>query len=102
MITIEQAKQHLRVLHSFEDELIQVYITAALARFSEYTGRKLYSDTAALEADTEAPENTQIMNDLIRSGCFLLIGHLYSNRNENAELPQAIAYCWQPYWVPMG
>ncbi|MEY8205449.1 MAG: head-tail connector protein [Bermanella sp.] len=102
MITLEQAKQHLRVLGSHEDQLIQVYITAALARFQQYTGRKLYASHAELAADTEMEGYTQVINDLIRSGCLLLIGHLYANRSEDAALPRAIEYCWQPYWVPMA
>ncbi|MEH6347782.1 MAG: head-tail connector protein [Bermanella sp.] len=101
MITLEQAKKHLRVMHSLEDELIQVYVTAALARFEQFSGRKLYATAELLAADTEAPTYTQVIDDLITSGCLLLIGHLYANRSEDAEIPRAISYCWQPYWVPM-
>ena len=101
MITLEQAKKHLRVVHTLEDDVIQIYITAALARFEQFSGRKLYETTELLAADTEAPTYTQVIDDLILSGCLLFIGHLYTNRSEDAAIPRAIAYCWQPYWVPM-
>lgn len=101
MITLEDAKKHLRVLHSNEDELIQIYISAALSRFCEFTGRTLYATQEKLDEDVDAPLYTQVMNDEIRAGCLILIAHLYVHRSENAEIPQAIGYLWQSYWVPM-
>lgn len=101
MIALDQVKKHLRVLHASEDDLIVIYINAAECRFEQFTGRKLYEDQAALDADTESPTHTAIMNDEIKSGCFLLIAHLYANRSEDAPMPRAIEHLWQGYWVPM-
>jgi len=101
VITLEDAKKHLRVLHNHEDSLIQIYISAALSRFCEFTGRKLYATQEALDADLDAPVYSQVMNDEIRAGCLILIAHLYVNRSESAEIPKAIGYLWQSYWVPM-
>lgn len=41
MVSLELAKQHLRVLHSSEDVLIQQYIAAAVAWVENYTGKLL-------------------------------------------------------------
>lgn len=99
MITLAQAKLHLRVLTAHEDELIQVYIDTALKRFENYSGRKLYADQASLDADTQAPEFTQIVETPIIAGCLLLIGHLYVNRAEDAPTPRAIESLWHDYRV---
>lgn len=101
MIELAEVKQHLRVFHEHEDTLIPVYISAAISRFEQFTGRKLYATQEALDADTEAPVYTAVMNDEIKSGCLILIAHLYVNRDQDAVIPQAIAYLWQGYWVPM-
>lgn len=101
MISLAEAKQHLRIFHTHEDDIIELYINAALCRFEEFTGRKLYADQSSLDADVEAPIYTAIIDDQIKAGCLILIGHLYTNRDENAEIPDAIQYLWQGYWVPM-
>jgi len=100
VIALALAKQHLRVLHDYEDDLIQLYITAALNQFFKFTGRKLYPTPEALAADLDAPEFTVVIDDQIRAGCLLLVGHLYTNRAENAPMPESVANLWQPYWVP--
>ena len=99
MITLANAKTHLRVDHSHEDDLIQIYIDAALKRFEHFTGRKLYEDQDALDADADAPEFTQVMEMPIKAGCLLLIGHLFMHRDEDAPTPRAINDLWQPYRV---
>lgn len=101
MIARDQVKAHLRVFHTNEDSLIDIYINASECRFEQFTGRKLYADQAALEADAAPPVHTAVMNDEIKSGCLLLIGHLYSNRSEDAVMPRAIENLWQGYWVPL-
>jgi len=101
VIALDQVKKHLRVLHANEDDLIDVYINAAECRFEQFTGRKLYEDQAALDADTTPPTYTAVMNDEIKSGCLLLIGHLYANRSEDAAMPRAIECLWQGYRVIM-
>ena len=94
MIELALAKQHLKVLHSHEDALIQVYIAAALSRFAQYTGRKLYDTPESLAADADAPEFTAVIDDQIRAGALLFIGHLFVHRNENAETPESVENLW--------
>lgn len=63
-VTLEMAKEHLRVRHDDEDTLITSYIAAALAWVIRYTGDNY---------DDEAQE--LIMAQL------LLVGHWYDNRS---------------------
>ncbi len=99
MITLERAKQHLKVLHVYEDELINSLINAALTQFESWSGRKLYASQAALNTDTAAPEHSIVINDTIICGCLLMIGHLYVYRAEDAIVPRQIEHIWQPYQV---
>jgi hypothetical protein len=101
VIELDEVKQHLKVFNTHQDDIIGVYINAALSRFEQFTGRKLYADQDALDEDADAPEYTVVLNDEIKAGCLILIAHLYLNRDTDAEIPQAIAYLWQAYWVPM-
>jgi len=99
MITLSLVKAHLRVLHNREDVLIQSYIDAALIQFEHYTGRKLYADQASLDADTAAPDDTQVIDPAIQSGALVLIGYLYNTRDMDATMPQATQSLWQPYRI---
>ncbi|MEY8205410.1 MAG: head-tail connector protein [Bermanella sp.] len=99
MITLDQTKQHLRVLHTREDTLIQGYVDAALCEFESYTNRKLYPDQPALTTDTSAPQYTAILDQKIIAGCLLLVGYLYNNRDMDAAMPRAIQNLWASYRV---
>lgn len=59
MISIELAKQHLRVLHSREDTLIQSLIAAAEQHFTQSTERDLYADQASKDAAQTALDADQ-------------------------------------------
>lgn len=102
MIALSLAKVHCRVLHDREDELIQNNIDSAISAFEDYTGRKLYADQAELDQDQDAPEYTAIIDSKITAGALLMVGYLYTNRDMNAQMPQAIYNLWQPYKVFFG
>ena len=70
VVSLEQAKQHLRVLESEEDSLIQQYIDAAETHVSNYLERPLTPWSAD---QTPAPEN-------VRQAILLAIGDFYENR----------------------
>ena len=42
VITLAEAKDHLRITHAYEDELIQSYVDAAISSAENYTGRYLH------------------------------------------------------------
>lgn len=99
MLDLDLVKQHLRVLHSREDSLIQTYVDAALCQFESFTSRKLYVDQATLEADVTAPANAIVLDSKITNGALLLIGYLYSVRDMDAAMPRATERLWNSYRI---
>ena len=89
MITLERAKEHLRVLHSDEDDLIGAYMASAHAWIVRYCGEN-YDETAP---ELDAAE-------------LLLIGHFYANReavnvgNIVNEMPFAVEALAGPFRTP--
>jgi len=51
LITIEQAKKQLRILHNNEDDVIEFKLLAAIAKFQEFTGRVISPSTWQLSLD---------------------------------------------------
>jgi hypothetical protein len=78
MITVAEAKQHLRVMHTLEDGMIQLYLDAALAHVAEYLGDDL-------------PDP---MPEPIQAAVLLLTADLYVNRERQADriLHESTAY----------
>lgn len=69
MIDFSLVKQHLRVLHTREDVIIQLYIDAAIGRFSDYADRDLYeSDTDRQAVQDEIDADQAALDSLIASG----------------------------------
>lgn len=78
MITIADAKQHLRVMHDLEDDLIQLYMDAAAGHVAAYLGDDL-------------PDP---MPEPIQAAVLLLTADLYVNRERQADriLHESTAY----------
>ena len=72
MITLEQAKLHLRVDHDAEDALIQSLIDASIAAVADY----LETDVTTLTADMPTP---------VEAAVLLQVADLYENREAQAE-----------------
>ena len=72
LITLAEAKLHLRVDHSDEDTAIQAMINAAVAATADY----LNMDAEDLDSEAPAP---------VKSAALLLIGDLYEHREAQAE-----------------
>ena len=102
--TLVEAKAHLRVTHSSEDTLIQIYIDAAEENASEYLNRAIY------ETDIGSDLTGIVMNGSIKAAVLLFVGHLYNNReavtmerlNMPMELPMGTKYLLNPYRLEMG
>jgi hypothetical protein len=72
MITLEQAKAHLRVDHDHEDALIYEYIDAATAHAEDFCKRPFSgTDEAGAPVTMPAP---------VRCAVLLIVGDLYANR----------------------
>jgi len=87
-ITLERAKDHLRVAGTEEDGLIETYMIAADAWLRRYTATNYVEDEPSLLAAE-----------------LLLIGHLYANREAVSadtmkEVPWAVEALAGPFRTP--
>ena len=73
MIDLALVKQHLRVEHDEEDQLIQGYIDAAIAHVEQHCDRQLVLITPV------EPEQMGLTKD-VEQAILLLVGHWYTNR----------------------
>lgn len=78
MLTLPEAKLHLRVDHPDDDE----YIGALVAVASEYIGRLC---TPAPTAEVPAPAPPAV-NETQRQAARLLVGHWYANREAASDV----------------
>lgn len=68
-VTLQKAKEHLRVTHDAEDTLIQSYLSAAEGHVADYLGDDL-------------PEP---MPEPVAAAVLLLVGDLYVNRTRQGD-----------------
>ncbi|QGM80715.1 head-tail connector protein [Otariodibacter oris] len=92
-IDIEEIKNHLRIDHDLDDELLEVLADSALEVAQNHIGKRF--------ADTTTEETVQFTQG-IKVGCLMFIGHLYANREivsdvQLYEVPMAISALWNPY-----
>lgn len=91
LLTIDQAIAHLR-----EDpgEDVSLYLSAAEQAAVDFLNRQVYSDAdtmaAAVLAGT-AGDDTMVVNDAIKAGILLILGHLWRNRETVVVTPSAVA-----------
>ena len=102
--TLAEAKLHLRVSHTSEDSLIQIYLNAAEANVEDFLNRKLY------ESSIGSDLTGQLLTAPIKAAVLLFVGHLYNNReavtmerlNMPMELPMGVKWLLGPYRLEMG
>lgn len=70
IVTLAEAKAHLRVTSTSEDTNIQMYVDAAASAIEKYINRSIPG--AALP--------TPRIDAAIKAACLLLVGDLYENR----------------------
>ena len=105
LVTLAEAKAHLRIDHSFEDEDITLKLRAAEEMAVAYVDRAVYATQAALDAamaaGTAGPD-PMVCNFMLRAGILLLLGDLYANREETVtgtiatQLPTGARACLRP------
>lgn len=105
LVTLTQAKAHLRIDHYFEDEDITLKLRAAEEMAIAYLDRAVYPSQealdAALAAETAGPD-PMVCTDMVRAGILLLLGDLYANREETVtgstatQLPTGARGCLRP------
>ncbi|SAK65437.1 hypothetical protein AWB80_03073 [Caballeronia pedi] len=113
IITTEQALAHLREDAGVADDLIALYIGAAIQSASDYLDRKIYATTedmaAAVLADT-AGDDPIVVNDAVRAAILLILGKLYAFREDVVvgtsssvmELPTGSKQLLFPYRAGLG
>ncbi|WP_312417760.1 head-tail connector protein [Comamonas sp.] len=80
-----EALAHLRVEAGQEDALITLYQGAAEQSAMDYLNRQVFADQAALDAAVAAETagaNPMVVNYAIKAAMLLILGHLYSNRED--------------------
>ena len=72
LVTLEEMKQHLRILHDFDDVTIQIYLDSAEQHIKNFLGVEDWEKVA----DAPAP---------IKAAILLLAADLYLNRTMQAD-----------------
>ena len=106
LVTLVQAKAHLRVVSDLEDADIQLKLNAAIQIAVEYLDRDVFAtaqDLADAEASGQALKpDPLIVTDMVRAGILLMLGDLYANREETVtgtiatQLPTGARACLRP------
>lgn len=88
MITLDEAKLHLRIDHNFDDSDIQLKLDAAEEQAINFLERKVYAtedDLMLAISSNQAGERPMLINSSFKSAVLLLLGHLYENREEGSN-----------------
>ena len=100
MIDRELVKKHLRVFATDEDQLIDLYIAAAVDTAEQYLNRKLYAQSETVPEDDE---DGLVLPPAVEAAILLIVGQLYEFR-ENvisgtivAQLPNGAESLMWPY-----
>ena len=106
LVTLSQAKRHLRIDIDFQDDDddIALKLAAATEQAVRYLDRPVYSTPDALHAAIEAGtagDDPIVCTDMIRAGILLILGDLYTNREDVmtgtvTQLPTGAAACLRP------
>lgn len=105
LVTLQEAKAHLRVDGDDDDADITLKLRAAEEMAVAYLDRAVYPSQAALDAavaaDTTGPD-PMVCTFAVRAGILLILGDLYANREEVAtgtiatQMPTGARACLRP------
>lgn len=85
LVTLEQAKGHLRVVSNVEDDDIALKLSAASELAVRYLDRPVYATADALQTavlEGTAGDEAIVCTDMIRAGILLILGDMYANRED--------------------
>lgn len=103
MISLDVAKSHLRVDFDDEDNLIELYLKAAIEYAEGFIDRSIITSE-----EDRAHESDIVVNNAIKSAILLILGHLYANREEESidkatsPLQLGAKSLLLPYRIKMG
>ncbi len=92
LVTLAEAKEHLRVLHDDEDTLIEAQADAATDIVLDYIERPGPIDGPAWTQGTVPP--------LVRAAILLVLGSLYADREGGEPISMAVASILRRYRDP--
>lgn len=105
LVTLDEAKAHLRVTHDFDDADITLKLRAAEEIAVEFVDRAVYPSSdamaAAVAAGDAGPE-PMVCNFMFRAGILLILGDLFANREDTVtgtiatQLPTGARQCLRP------
>lgn len=87
-VSMDRAREHLRVDGAAEDALIRLYLGAAQQSAVDYLNRSVYAtaqDLAGAVADGTGGLQPMVCNFAIQAAILLILGHLYANREDVAD-----------------
>lgn len=105
LVTLDEAKAHLRVVDDSEDTDITLKLRAAEQMAVAYLDRAVYPSAQAMASAVTAGEAgplPMVVTDMVRAGILLLLGDLYANREETVtgtiatQLPTGARSCLLP------
>lgn len=113
LVSMETALAHVRQDAGVEDDLIAIYLQAAITAAANFCNRQFFAnadDMAAAVLAGTAGDDPTVINDAIVAAILLILGKLYSNREDVVtgtgrtvqKLPDGSQYLLQPYRVGMG
>ena len=98
MISLIEAKLHLRIDHTEDDPLITLYIGAAQEQIERHIQRKIITDEEVRKSADDV-----VNNSALKAAALLFIGNLYENREATTDKPNELPLGYwsliQPYRV---
>lgn len=95
LVSVAEAKVHLRVMHAEEDALIQTFLDAAQEQATAFLGRAVYADAGALSAAiTQAPTDLSAAGAAYNSA--LAAAGLFEDPDERTAAERAAMFA---YWA---
>lgn len=105
LVTLDQAKAHLRIDGADDAADLALKLAAATEMAVRYLDRAVYADDAQMQAaiaDGTAGIDPLVCTDMVRAGILLILGDLYANREEvvtgtiATQLPTGARACLRP------
>lgn len=125
LLTLAEAKAHLRVIDDTDDSLIEMYLASAFEQCESFLNRRIVADHYEAEAivaeypafdaatDNEIEYSLTyptpiVVNSTIKCAALLVLGNLFENRQSiilgtiSSEIPMGFKSLLMPYRVNMG
>lgn len=95
LVTLEEAKAHLRVDHDLDDSTIEIYINGSSESVINYL-----DGASPYLLDEDGKETTKVKY-VVKAATLIMVGEFYKNReaNQDGAMPTGFGYGYLPYPV---